>query len=116
MIPQIIQQRVITPPPSVIIPVIPHVEPRTSRSKSIQCDEPIIQRKTKNIQSSELSSRSSSSSILTESTQYNSEDASNTTISSKSNKKDEDDDSYFSEGAWLLSKSEGQVIPIKQDS
>ena len=55
-------------------------------------------------------------SSLTESTQYNSEDASNTTISSKSNKKDDDEDSYFSEGAWLLSKSEGQIIPVKKNS
>jgi hypothetical protein len=59
--------------------------------------------------------KSDTTSSLTESTQYTSEDASST-LSSKSNQIDEEEeDSYFSEGAWLLSKSEGQIVPLKQN-
>ena len=58
--------------------------------------------------------KSDTTSSLTESTQYTSEDASST-LSSKTNQIDDEEDSYFSEGAWLLSKSEGQIVPLKQN-
>jgi len=75
------------------------------RAKSIQCD--VMPQKRESI-------NSDTSSSLTESTQYTSEDASNT-LSTKTNQVDDEEDSYFSEGAWLLSKSEGQIVPLKQN-
>lgn len=56
----------------------------------------------------------SNDSDLTESTDYTSEQSS-TTINSE-NKSEHDTDSYFSDGAWLLSKSEGQIIPVNHNS
>ncbi len=50
---------------------------------------------------------------LTDSTQLSSTKDS-TTLDSSS-KLDEDSDSYFSDGAWLLSKSEGQIIQFDQN-
>ena len=89
-----------SPPPPPQPPI------KSFRSKSMQCDEPIIQ----------VKSVSDTSSDITESSQYTSDDlSSSTTISSKLIQKSDDEveDTYISEGAWLISKSEGEIKPIK---
>ena len=48
---------------------------------------------------------------LTESTQYTSENVSSSTQNTTKSEQLDEEDSYFSDGAWLLSKSEGQIIP-----
>jgi hypothetical protein len=107
------------------------------RSTSIQCDpvpepEPIIIHKQVNTEppapvqlpppppppqpNSPKNITIASESDLTESTKYSSDASSTRLISSTSSdtsKSDDDEnDSYFSDGAWLMSKSEGQIIPV----
>jgi hypothetical protein len=50
---------------------------------------------------------------LTASSRYTS-DASSTTITSERSDDDEED-SYLSDGAWLMSKSEGQIALVDHD-
>lgn len=98
-------------------PPVPPVDVKIFRSKSMQCDEIVIPPPVvvKKVSKPVQISKSDSTTDLTESTQYTSDDMSSTITSSKSNLKDDDEDTYFSEGAWLLSKSEGQIIPMRQN-
>lgn len=112
-------------PPIQLIQQLPPSEPsprpeppimKTFRSKSMQCDE-IVLPKPQPTPVIVEPTRSDTSSHLTESTQYTSDDSSSitTTISSNQKSENEDEDTYISEGAWLISKSEGEIKQIKSN-
>ncbi len=118
---QTIPEKTLSPPPKPL-----------TKSTSIQCDpeviskpeivEPIVKihpKPTLVRQEHEIDTSNNQtdtvSEDLTESTLYTSTiEETSTTLSQSSTKTDcslpNDGDSYFSEGAWLLSKSEGQII------
>ena len=52
---------------------------------------------------------------LTESTEYSTSSNNTSTLLDSTTKSNYESDSYFSEGAWLLSKSEGQIIQFDQN-
>lgn len=79
---------------------------------SVQCDSEPVVIKIPTPPPQVIDENETTESDLTESSTYTT-DKSSTTITSE--KSDKDTDSYFSDGAWLLSKSEGQIIPIEQD-
>ena len=113
----------ITPKPSS--PLQPHVITRTT---SVQCDPvpesvpvapsaPIVRQilqpfePKRNLEKQDEVDESTTESMttgdLTVSTQYTSEVTTSTT---QNTTRSEENESYFSDGAWLLSKSEGQII------
>lgn len=122
-------QSEITPVPSRT--PSPQLQPRQqqqpqqiTRSTSVQCDPMPVESTTTTkptIVDVCIDETQKSDTIdLTQSTQYTSEASTCTTSGSSSDStsshttmsRAEEDDSYLSEGAWLLSKSEGQIIPI----
>jgi hypothetical protein len=105
-------------------PQVPQQPAKLVTSTSVQCDpEPIPQLPVPIVpepikKQKQIALSSSSESDLTQSTKYSSSDQLSTTTSSETEndaENEDQDDSYFSEGAWLLSKSEGQIIQGDQN-
>lgn len=106
-----------TPPP----PPQPQYESKKYANSSVQCDpepkpEPKIIIKVPEVKPQpkpvkQKSIEVSSETDLTDSTEYTSDELSTTLNTEPS----ANSDSYFSDGAWLMSKSEGQIVQVDQN-
>ena len=110
------------PPPAPLPAPLP--APKVYQTTSVQCEpEPVPPKPKpvtpppaapKTLKKSEPTVISMhDSGDLTSSTQYSSDvtsSSTSTTISESTSQNVDEEDSYFSDGAWLMSKSEGQIV------